>query len=347
MPAPALGRGERVLARLSETERRLRSARHQAAGRERASRARRLSRRPRAGLRIAPIDRKSAHRILRRCARPRRRRSTMNWCWPNRLAGRASGFPRARVVERLGSMDAPKRRQPDRHSRAWHPDRISQRGARRGRARAQPPIRAGRTDLRAIPLVTIDPEDARDHDDAVWAGPDDDPANNGGHIVHRRHCRCRPLCHAGLGARPRSAEARQLRLFPGPRRADAAGSTFRRSVLAEGKRGPALPGRAHGVRRATATSAATNSCAAIMRSAAQPHLCAGAARLRRQARRSAIATVHKRALAPLWAAYKSLADGARQARSARSRSAGTAHRAWAKTARSQSIAFASGWNPCG
>ena len=41
----------------------------------------------------------------------------------------------------------------------------------------------GRTDLRAIPLVTIDPEDARDHDDAVWAGPDDDPANRGGHIV--------------------------------------------------------------------------------------------------------------------------------------------------------------------
>ncbi len=45
------------------------------------------------------------------------------------------------------------------------------------------PIRKGRTDLRAIPLVTIDPEDARDHDDAVWAGPDDDPANPGGHVV--------------------------------------------------------------------------------------------------------------------------------------------------------------------
>ena len=41
----------------------------------------------------------------------------------------------------------------------------------------------GRTDLRNIPLVTIDPEDARDHDDAVWAGPDADPANRGGHIA--------------------------------------------------------------------------------------------------------------------------------------------------------------------
>jgi ribonuclease R len=31
--------------------------------------------------------------------------------------------------------------------------------------------------------VTIDPPDARDHDDAVWAGPDEDASNSGGHIV--------------------------------------------------------------------------------------------------------------------------------------------------------------------
>ena len=37
-----------------------------------------------------------------------------------------------------------------------------------------------RSDLRNIPLVTIDPPDARDHDDAVWAAPDGDPANPGG-----------------------------------------------------------------------------------------------------------------------------------------------------------------------
>ncbi len=37
-----------------------------------------------------------------------------------------------------------------------------------------------REDLRAVPLVTIDPEDARDHDDAVWAETDPDPANSGG-----------------------------------------------------------------------------------------------------------------------------------------------------------------------
>ncbi|WP_293332128.1 ribonuclease R [Parvibaculum sp.] len=41
----------------------------------------------------------------------------------------------------------------------------------------------GRTDLRDIPLITIDPADARDHDDAVWAAPDDDPKNEGGVIA--------------------------------------------------------------------------------------------------------------------------------------------------------------------
>ncbi|WP_260598530.1 ribonuclease R family protein [Sphingomonas endolithica] len=38
----------------------------------------------------------------------------------------------------------------------------------------------GREDLRDMPIVAIDPADARDHDDAVWAAPDDDPANEGG-----------------------------------------------------------------------------------------------------------------------------------------------------------------------
>jgi len=37
-----------------------------------------------------------------------------------------------------------------------------------------------REDLRHLPIVAIDPTDARDHDDAIWAAPDDDPANPGG-----------------------------------------------------------------------------------------------------------------------------------------------------------------------
>lgn len=41
----------------------------------------------------------------------------------------------------------------------------------------------GREDWRDVPLITIDPADAKDHDDAVYAEPDQDPANPGGHIV--------------------------------------------------------------------------------------------------------------------------------------------------------------------
>lgn len=37
-----------------------------------------------------------------------------------------------------------------------------------------------REDLRHLPIIAIDPVDARDFDDAVWAAPDDDPANKGG-----------------------------------------------------------------------------------------------------------------------------------------------------------------------
>ncbi|MBL8555396.1 MAG: ribonuclease R, partial [Phenylobacterium sp.] len=47
---------------------------------------------------------------------------------------------------------------------------------------AQEPTLAGRDDLREIPLITIDPADARDHDDAVYAHPDDDPKNPGGFV---------------------------------------------------------------------------------------------------------------------------------------------------------------------
>ena len=42
---------------------------------------------------------------------------------------------------------------------------------------------AGREDWRALPLVTIDPADAKDHDDAVHAEPDSDPQNRGGFIL--------------------------------------------------------------------------------------------------------------------------------------------------------------------
>ena len=97
--------------------------------------------------------------------------------------GRIAGFPRVRVVERIGSMDSAPHHQPDRHSRPWHSRPNFPQAVLDEAKAAQPVDPRGRTDLRAIPLVTIDPADARDHDDAVWAGPDDDDSNPGGHVV--------------------------------------------------------------------------------------------------------------------------------------------------------------------
>ncbi|RSV15428.1 MULTISPECIES: ribonuclease R [Sphingomonas] len=45
---------------------------------------------------------------------------------------------------------------------------------------AKAPLGNDREDLRDLPIVAIDPADARDHDDAVWAAPDDDPSNPDG-----------------------------------------------------------------------------------------------------------------------------------------------------------------------
>lgn len=38
-----------------------------------------------------------------------------------------------------------------------------------------------REDLRHLPILAIDPADARDHDDAIWAAPDEDEGNAGGY----------------------------------------------------------------------------------------------------------------------------------------------------------------------
>jgi len=54
---------------------------------------------------------------------------------------------------------------------------------KQARAAGSAPMK-GRDDLRTIPLITIDGEDARDFDDAVFAEPDTDPKNVGGwHLI--------------------------------------------------------------------------------------------------------------------------------------------------------------------
>ena len=176
----ALGVGERILARVSETRdgfearviKRLGASAHKVLG---------VVRVVGSSIRIAPIDRKSRTEFS---VDPQDRGGAEDneLVMAEPIAGRASGFPRARVVERIGSMDAPKAVSLIAIHAHGIPtefpkevlDEVAHAGAVDPR---------GRTDLRDIPLVTIDPEDARDHDDAVWAAPDTDPANKGGYVT--------------------------------------------------------------------------------------------------------------------------------------------------------------------
>jgi ribonuclease R len=90
---------------------------------------------------------------------------------------------RARIVERLGSANAPGAISAMTIAAFDIPSEFPA-AALAEAAAARPAGHAGRTDLRGLALVTIDDSDARDFDDAVWAEPDADPANPGGwHIV--------------------------------------------------------------------------------------------------------------------------------------------------------------------
>jgi ribonuclease R len=90
--------------------------------------------------------------------------------------------PQARIVESLGNPDD--QRQISLIAVHAHglPDQFPE-GVLEDAESLQPAKAANRTDLRPLPLVTIDPADARDHDDAVHAEPDSDPGNDGGFIV--------------------------------------------------------------------------------------------------------------------------------------------------------------------
>ncbi len=96
------------------------------------------------------------------------------------LAGRGAGV-RAKVIERLGDPFAPRALSLIAISKHDIPNVFAAETLAEAAVAAHLPLSAdGREDLRHLPIVAIDPVDARDHDDAVWATPDDDPANTGG-----------------------------------------------------------------------------------------------------------------------------------------------------------------------
>jgi ribonuclease R len=92
------------------------------------------------------------------------------------------GLPTARVVERLGSLKSEKAISLIALSTHQIPYVFSD-AALAEAAQARPAGMDQREDWRALPLVTIDPPDAKDHDDAVHAAPDADPGNAGGFVL--------------------------------------------------------------------------------------------------------------------------------------------------------------------
>ena len=162
--------------------------------------------------------------------------------------GGRAGVQTARVTERLGNPQAQRMTSLIAVHAHGIPDTFPDAVLAEAAAAKEPEL-GRREDLRHLPLVTIDPSDARDHDDAVWAEADPDPKNHGGWVVIVAIADVASYVRPGKRARQGSAEARQLGLFPRPRRADAAGAHLERPLLAEGGRAARLPRRAHGLRQ--------------------------------------------------------------------------------------------------
>ena len=92
------------------------------------------------------------------------------------------GLPKARIVARLGDPTEPRAVSLIAIHQHGIPDNFPDEVVEEADA-AKPAGLKGRKDLRDLPLITIDPWDARDHDDACFVESDKDPKNAGGFII--------------------------------------------------------------------------------------------------------------------------------------------------------------------
>jgi ribonuclease R len=137
---------------------------------------------PDGGGRLVPVDKKQAGRELNISKADTAGAEDGDLVSVDLVRSRGFGLPSGKVKERLGSLSSEKAVSLI----AIHSHDIPQAfspAALREADDAKPATLAGREDWRALPLVTIDPPDAKDHDDAVHAEPDSDPNNKGGYIV--------------------------------------------------------------------------------------------------------------------------------------------------------------------
>ncbi|GAB1716029.1 MAG: RNAse R [Nitrobacter sp.] len=137
---------------------------------------------PQGGGRLEPVDKKQAGRELNIAKADSAGAEDGDLVSAELVRTRGFGLASGRVKERLGSLATEKAVSLI----AIHAHDIPQvftPAALREAEAAKPAALRGREDWRALPLVTIDPPDAKDHDDAVHAAPDEDPNNEGGAVV--------------------------------------------------------------------------------------------------------------------------------------------------------------------
>jgi ribonuclease R len=138
---------------------------------------------PGGGGRLVPVDKKQAGRELSIAKADAGGAEDGDLVSVDLVRSRGFGLASGKVKERLGSLKSEKAVSLI----AIHAHEIPQvfsPAALRDAEEAKPATLQGREDWRDVPLITIDPPDAKDHDDAVHAEPDPDPANKGGYIIN-------------------------------------------------------------------------------------------------------------------------------------------------------------------
>ena len=138
---------------------------------------------PDGGGRLVPVDKKQAGRELNIAKADRGGAEDGDLVSVDLVRTRGFGLASGKVKERLGSLATEKAVSLIAIHSHEIPQAFSPAALQEAEA-AKPATLAGREDWRDVPLVTIDPPDAKDHDDAVHAEPDDDPNNKGGFVLH-------------------------------------------------------------------------------------------------------------------------------------------------------------------
>ena len=137
---------------------------------------------PNGGGRIEPVDKKMLNKTLAIPAGATANASDGDLVAVETSRAPRLGLPTARVTEKLGSLK--RERAVSLIAIAAHGiPSVFKRETLNAAEAARPATLAQREDWRRLPLVTIDPPDAKDHDDAVHAEPDSAANNRGGFIL--------------------------------------------------------------------------------------------------------------------------------------------------------------------